>query len=246
VSRHRFVFMLGLLLLLGIHVPAQQPQATDPNLMVYTVEGSNTFHRKYCDLIADKKAAPVAFKDLPAGAEPCFYCKPLLNPDRSTPQTPAPPPPTLGAICYLIDASAAFHADASTSSPTLATLAPLDVVQVVKAEPGWLQIETLENPPRRGWIRATKENLIPDDWFSTRLRLAAAKRAGWPAAVQADVARKNVRIGFTLEQVTAALGDPLRHTSEETAEGITDVLVFRGQVITLKGGSVAKIERVEK
>jgi hypothetical protein len=59
--------------------------------------------------------------------------------------------------------------------------------------------------------------------------------------VKAAILRKRVRIGFTPEQVKAALKDPLRRDTEETAAGVTEVWTYVGQTITFKANRVTAI-----
>lgn len=219
---------------------ASSARQADPDLVVYLTEGGTIFHRQQCESLTGHKVIAVKLKDLPPGAEECSHCRPLERP-----AAPPPRPKTLlEDACYLVDGPTSVHKMATATSPVLARLGIFDVVQVYEGAGGWLHVQTLGERRIEGWLKAKPENVIEADWLTVTRRLVDAQVAHWPAATSLDVARGRVRIGFTRAQVAAALGEPTRKTSDETAAGVTEILIYPGRVITLKAGRVTKITSV--
>lgn len=163
------------------------------------------------------------------------------------PPPPAPPPPM---IAYLIDSRTVIRKTPSDTAPALATVGPLDVVQIESAKPGWVQVNVArENEPAvDGWIRGKGDNIIRRrDWFAARVKLVEVKseHPDWSLAIDADVIRGNVHVGFTPEQVRAALGDPRSETTQETSAGTTLRWVYSDQVVDFKAGRVATVTKVQ-
>ncbi len=62
---------------------------------------------------------------------------------------------------------------------------------------------------------------------SSRISKNEAAFSQWPAAVQDKVRAGQIDLGFTTEQVRVALGDPDRTFTRTTADGTTDLWVYR-------------------
>jgi hypothetical protein len=231
----------AVLLLVAPAVAQRQDKPIDPNLLVYMIEGGTIFHRQDCDSLTGMKVKAVRYRDLPAHAEECMHCRPLKPPEPIKTE----PPPSWDDVSYLIDAPTTVRAAPSATSKVVGRLAPVDVARILEAKLGWLRLEGLGASNLEGWVPAKEENLLAEDWLSVRFRLVEANDAHWPAATKIDIARRKVRVGFTKAQVKAALGKPASEASEETAAGVTEVLAYPGQAVTLKAGRVVKIAIVK-
>jgi hypothetical protein len=151
-------------------------------------------------------------------------------------------------VAYLVDTVSTLRETPAATGKVVGTVTPLAVVTLEDAQTGWVQVSVGQGqgkPPLIGWLQGSRENILTADYLDSMMRLVRTEREPWPTAVKADVMRQRPRIGFTKEQVTAALGVPVSRVTEETATGVTEVWVYPGRSVVFKGDRVATIKKVE-
>lgn len=156
------------------------------------------------------------------------------------------PPSADGA--YLIDSVTIVRVAPQQSAPVIATLKPLDVVMLYEKQSGWVHVSIPQRggeTPSHGWVKASSDNILKDTFLNSVRRLVKIRGSTWPIAVKSDVLRQRPRLGFTREQVSAALNEPLSQSSEESAAGIREIWLYPGLALTFKAGRLGAIKKVD-
>lgn len=151
-------------------------------------------------------------------------------------------------VSYVFPAPTPLLATPLPGSPRIVTAQTNAIGIVTCSTTGYLRVTLVGNDATKaGWFSATKEqvseNLLAEGVSGPVLREVQMAGKAWPQAVTSAILRKRVRIGFTSEQVTIALGKPRRVTSEETAARVTEVWLYPDQSITFTAKRVSAIRR---
>lgn len=172
-----------------------------------------------------------------------FWCSPGLWAQTAI-ITEAPP-----EAAYMVTVPESMRAQPTATAPIVGRVVPLEIVRMTRVTTGWIEIALFqgENKPNKvGWIKGSRDNMLPEVLadVSFRLNLLTIQHKDWPDAVLANVIKHRPRMGFTTDQVTAALGDPIGKTSEETARGTTEVWTYLTAVYTFTAGKVSKVTKI--
>ncbi len=158
-------------------------------------------------------------------------------------------------IAYFFPVQTVSREKPDPSATVVNTYPAMSFALVKKMEPGWVYVEPLPDAKTQagGWIQPEKENLsCCSGVLSLVVRRREMSGKQWPESVKVDIIRGKVRVGFTVEQLqlayrTSAITEAItvRKAIEETAAGAVEVWAYPDATYTLKGGRVAKINRVE-
>ncbi len=158
----------------------------------------------------------------------------------------AQPPSTADApsVLYFVSESTAVHAEPALRSATTGKLRPFDIV-TGRPLNDWLLIETSSTGLECGWIPLVAENVIHVPIDALKRRVFHARETRWPDRVKLDVARGQVRKGFTADQVKLALGDPTAKELVRAGESVTETWTYLDRRIAFSHTGVSTIERLE-
>jgi hypothetical protein len=157
-------------------------------------------------------------------------------------------------VSYVFGTATALLEKPNATARRIATAPAESIAMVLCVIDGWARVWLVgqgkkEDALRTGWFKSgganTADNLLAESWLDVVLRKNKLSETTWPAATKAAVLRKRVRIGFTPDQATTALGRPLRVESEETAAGITEVWIYLDQTLTFRARRVSSIKRIQ-
>ncbi len=163
----------------------------------------------------------------------------LLAPGAQSPSTAEAP-----AVLYLVSAPTAVHAEPTARSRTTGKLQPFDIVTGRQVDQ-WFLIESSSGGPESGWIPLLPENVVHGSLDAVKRRVFHARRARWPDRVKMDVVRGHVRAGFTADQVSLALGDPVSKELVGTGDSATETWTYQDRRIAFSHTGVSAIELLE-
>lgn len=155
-------------------------------------------------------------------------------------------------VTYVFSATTPLLAKPSLDAQRITTTKIDSIAMVLCVIDGWARVWLVDegkapDAQRTGWFKSSpanpQENLLPESWFKAVLRKNDLAATAWPPATKSAVLRKRVRVGFTPQQVKAALDDPLSLDTEETAAGVTEVWTYVDQVITFRAKRVTAIRK---
>lgn len=159
-------------------------------------------------------------------------------------------PPDEPVGVFVVSKPTAARDAPSLTAKVVANYASEEILSVWGARPGWIAVTKGffdANKVGTAWIPCTKAefeaNLIQDDALEAMVRQNALKNKPWAPAIKHSVLRKRVSVGFTKEQVLAAVGEPIVKETQETASGKTEVWMYSGQSIGLKNSIVSVITK---
>jgi hypothetical protein len=227
------------ILLLFVAFLLQQSQPQPPT--IYEMEGSSSYHVAGCPLAATHQLKPVTAADARSRhLSACLVCKPLDNPAIKDLIEWTEEPNAM----FVTTASTVIRTSPEAASQEIATVPALTVLTLYGVQPGWARVGS--GNKWRGWSPAKEENLLPRNFigaFGTVARLD--RHPDWPQTTKLAILHRQAKIGFTAEQVTLALDEPIRRVSEETAAGTVETWTYLGQVVTFSEGKVTKILSVK-
>jgi hypothetical protein len=156
----------------------------------------------------------------------------------------APPLPDGPVVLYFVSADTPVHVAPHGRTKSTGRLRPFDVV-TGRTSGAWLMIETASGGFEEGWIPFVPENVINAPLDTLKRRMFHVRQARWPDRVKLDVARGQIRAGFTGDQVQLALGDPITKELVRDGDNVTETWVYQDRRVAFSHTGVSTIEILE-
>jgi hypothetical protein len=184
---------------------------------------------------------------------------------KPRPATPPAPGEDQLVVAYTVDSGAeyrnvSFVADKAlpiyeamdTKSKVIRPLAPLEIAAILEIQPGWAKVAGgLKNPRPgqrntrfEGWVEggpATATYLIAKDMTDTGSLLGTLGEKTWSIADKHAILRGVPRVGFSVEQLDLAMGEPASSLTEETPAGVIEVRSYGKTTVTISKSKVTRV-----